>query len=402
MLLSTVSKIRRATEEMIYDTIDSGYQRLDYYLTKLCEDNPGSSKWFEKINQNGRFSRAMFIPGCFKSSMTTCKPVICLDTCHLKGIYNKSGVFLTASVRDGNHCNLLIALAIVPQENTSEWKWFLHNLNSCDLSISKATVFMSDRFKGILEAVAHEFPESLHRFCMFHICLSIKANCGGLTKAGRAKVMKVAASENKQQFEKNLNDLQQEYPRASRYLVAIPPGNWVQCCINDNGFATLGVKTANTAENNNHWMGVLMRASDPVTVFYMYICKLLRLFKKRRHAIFGKHDDEMVPMADRCVQYAIKWSGSYEATSVDGNENVKFLVRHVCHSEWTKGKTNMVTCGKWQDSWIPCHHAYATTKPLRIPTFYTYRAQKFCIMLGFAHPYLRTFVLMNLSNARQA
>jgi hypothetical protein len=71
-----------------------------------------------------------------------------LDGCHLKGIYNKSGLFLTASLKDGANSNLLVALAIVPKEDKENWSWFLRQLIACPLEIPEKFLFVSDRQKG--------------------------------------------------------------------------------------------------------------------------------------------------------------------------------------------------------------------------------------------------------------
>jgi hypothetical protein len=79
-----------------------------------------------------------------------CQQVISLDGCHLKGVYCKSGVFLTASVKDGSGRNLLVALAIVPVENEMQWTWFLHCIQESPLGVPTQVLFVSDRMKGKL------------------------------------------------------------------------------------------------------------------------------------------------------------------------------------------------------------------------------------------------------------
>jgi hypothetical protein len=99
------------------------------------------------VRANGSFQRCIFVPGCFANCADLCKKVLTLDGCHLKGIYNKSGVFLTASMKDGSNKNLLVALAIVPTENEEEWTWFLQHLKHSNLGIPARFFFVSDRSK---------------------------------------------------------------------------------------------------------------------------------------------------------------------------------------------------------------------------------------------------------------
>ncbi|KAF0711023.1 hypothetical protein AaE_012288 [Aphanomyces astaci] len=101
-----------------------------------------------------------------------------------------------------------------------------------------------------------------------------------------------------------MSALQRALPQAAKYLMEVRPGieRWVQYEINACGYGTFGIKTSNTAECNNAWMGVLMRSSDPVTVFFMYMCKLLRLFKKKRQSVARKDPASLVPSAGSVVE----------------------------------------------------------------------------------------------------
>ena len=78
--------------------------------------------------------------------MQACRPVICLDGCHLKTRYG--GVLLTAVGLDPNDCIYPIARAIVDIENIDTWRWFLSSLKQ-DLIITETDLWtiMSDKQK---------------------------------------------------------------------------------------------------------------------------------------------------------------------------------------------------------------------------------------------------------------
>jgi transposase-like protein len=61
-------------------------------------------------------------------------------------------------------------MGYVEVEDTKTWLWFLQTLKE-DLGIMNTTpwTIMSDRQKGLINAVAAEFPESQHRFCVRHL-----------------------------------------------------------------------------------------------------------------------------------------------------------------------------------------------------------------------------------------
>lgn len=66
---------------------------------------------------------------CFKAckdSFLSCRPIIGLDGCFLKGYYG--GQILTAIGRDPNDQILPIAYAVVEGETKDSWMWFLRLL----------------------------------------------------------------------------------------------------------------------------------------------------------------------------------------------------------------------------------------------------------------------------------
>jgi len=61
-----------------------------------------------------------------KDSFISCRPIIKVDGCFLKGKYE--GELLTVVGRDGNDQMLPLAYAVVDVENKESWTWFLELL----------------------------------------------------------------------------------------------------------------------------------------------------------------------------------------------------------------------------------------------------------------------------------
>ncbi|KAK8701903.1 hypothetical protein V6N13_020281 [Hibiscus sabdariffa] len=96
------------------------------------------------------------------------RPIICLDGCHLMGYHG--GHLLTVVGIDANDCIYPIAFAVVESECHLSWCWFVQLLREdLDLNNSYYISFMSDRQKGLKEALAEYFLYSEHRFFVRHL-----------------------------------------------------------------------------------------------------------------------------------------------------------------------------------------------------------------------------------------
>lgn len=86
---------------------------------------------------------------CKRAFATTCRPLIGLDGCFLKGIYG--GQLLAAVGKDGNNQMLPIAFAVVEAETRDSWAWFvellLEDLNSIQ---PNKWSFISDQQKVLI------------------------------------------------------------------------------------------------------------------------------------------------------------------------------------------------------------------------------------------------------------
>jgi len=86
------------------------------------------------------------LDACKRGFLAACRPLICLDGCHLKTKYG--GIMLTAVGIDPNDCIYPIAFAVVEVESLSSWKWFLQTLKD-DLGIENTYpwTIMTDKQK---------------------------------------------------------------------------------------------------------------------------------------------------------------------------------------------------------------------------------------------------------------
>ncbi|XP_050210118.1 uncharacterized protein LOC126660596 [Mercurialis annua] len=163
-----IQKARRA-RRMALDKLDGDedgqYEKIYDYRREVLRTNPGSTVEFKE--PRGKF-QGMYV--CFdamkRAFRNGLREIVCLDGCWLKGKYG--GQLLSATGIDPNDCMYPLAMAWVKVENIESWTWFMELLKA-DLHLGNSSVFMSDKQKGLINAVKELFPYSEYRFCWRHL-----------------------------------------------------------------------------------------------------------------------------------------------------------------------------------------------------------------------------------------
>ncbi|GJT46594.1 mutator type transposase [Tanacetum coccineum] len=161
------------------------YAQLRHYCFELKNSNPNTTIKIEvepPENIHGterKFKRVYVCLGPLKDGFKAGKrDLLRLDGCFLSGSY--PGWILTAVGVDLNNGIYPLAYAIVESENKDLWKWFLECVgDDLDLFRNSNFTFISDRQKGIIQAIAESFPSAEHRFCLKHIYDNIKLSWRG-------------------------------------------------------------------------------------------------------------------------------------------------------------------------------------------------------------------------------
>ncbi|XP_039143981.1 uncharacterized protein LOC120281133 [Dioscorea cayenensis subsp. rotundata] len=101
-----------------------------------------------------------------------------LDGTHLLGKYG--GILLGATAKDGNEGLFHLAFVIVDNETDNNWTWFISTLGDAIYGqddYHKIITFISDRSKGLVNAIAKVFPSAPHGYCLRHLQANfLKAN----------------------------------------------------------------------------------------------------------------------------------------------------------------------------------------------------------------------------------
>ena len=149
--------------------------KMPEYWEDLKWNNPGSTIVLECTpEEDGRCFKRVFI--CYGASATGfqyCRPVLGLDGTHLKSKYQ--GILLTATATDANESLFPLAYAVVSGENDDNWLWFNQLLRNVIMQHApsflnpQGLTFVSDRQKGLFEALGTSFPQSPNGYCFRHL-----------------------------------------------------------------------------------------------------------------------------------------------------------------------------------------------------------------------------------------
>ncbi|RYR75012.1 hypothetical protein Ahy_A02g009716 [Arachis hypogaea] len=125
-----IYKTLRVARESYVGNERAQYRKLRDYLTEIHKSNPGNTTLLETtptiLGSPPLFSKLYIcLDGCKRGFKASCRPLIGLDGCHLKGYY--WGQLLSATAQDANNHFYVIAYVVVDSETKQNWKWFLQS-----------------------------------------------------------------------------------------------------------------------------------------------------------------------------------------------------------------------------------------------------------------------------------
>ncbi|XP_022139701.1 uncharacterized protein LOC111010548 [Momordica charantia] len=141
----------------VFGDWEKSYEELSYCLNALVHYNVDTRVLWDLIPSNNPghliVGRVFWSFGPAIEGFKHCRPLIQIDGTHLYGKYK--GKLLIATTIDANGHIFPIAFAIVEEENTSSWSWFLCALRNL-VTDRDGICLISDRHGGILAAVKNK------------------------------------------------------------------------------------------------------------------------------------------------------------------------------------------------------------------------------------------------------
>ncbi|KAK8604215.1 hypothetical protein V6N13_099164 [Hibiscus sabdariffa] len=315
-----LSKCYRAKQfaiELIEGKHKSQYSRIYDYLSELRLTNPGTTTVCQLDERV--FQRMYICLQACKEGFKSCRPIICLDGCHLKGYHQ--GHLLVAVGIDANDCIYPIAFAVVDSENHSSWCWFLEILaEDLELTNSHYVSFMTDKQK---------------------LKFTGKALKDALWKDARATYLR--------EFEVALAEMKALSPKAHEWLVGKDPRNWSHFSCNSKCDMLLN----NLCESFNKFI-LDARDKPIITMLEIIRTKIMKWIAKKKVEA-DKWSTILCPKIQKKLDATIESSNRCWPTHAGGHKFQISCGPHTQHAVDLSEHT--CSCRKWQLIGIPCHHA---------------------------------------------
>ncbi|XP_062089370.1 uncharacterized protein LOC133795917 [Humulus lupulus] len=338
---------------LLEGSVSEQYAILEDYCKMILATNPGSTAIIKSNMVEGKriFERVYIcLKACKEGFRSGCRPLIGLDGCFLKG-YCK-GFLLAAVGIDATNSMYPIAYVVCEKENTNTWSWFLELLKE-DLDIDRPSQFamMSDRQKGLENAIASVFEGAEVRNCVRHLHSNFKKDHPGLLL--KQQLWAAAKATTIPEFQKRMRELRETSENAYNWLSLKTPSEWSRSHFSE--MVKCDMLLNNLCESFN---AAIVDARDkPIITLLEKIRYWLmsRFFNKREslkkwiHPV-GKRILQVVEKNKSIAKNCLTTRAATYQFQVDCPNNESFdvdLQKRTC------------SCRRFQLTGIPCGHALA-------------------------------------------
>lgn len=342
---------------LIHGNYEEGYAKVPELCKQVHKSNPNSIATFSRDDTYKSFtSCCIALKACLDGFVSGCRPLIGLDGCFLKGKYG--GVVLSVVALDGNNGMFPLAIFVCRKEDRQNWQKFLEILKPELDKHPGCLTIMSDRQKGLRDAVTTVFPECNQRFCFRHMYKNMKLSYRGLESLvwGAARAFK------KTQHDHFMAQLHEKEPGASAYLLREDQKVWARSHFDHD------TKSDHVTNNfSEAWNSYILKARDkPLLGLIAKVQTLqMKLIYDRKQKVKTWDENGLVP---RVYELIDRMRAKTHKYSVGGASDHTFQVSHEMGYTWVVDlHTKTCTCNQWQVSGIPCIHAICVIIPNRLP-----------------------------------
>ncbi|KAK9227179.1 hypothetical protein WN943_012228 [Citrus x changshan-huyou] len=359
----TLYRARAKARTEVFGDHSKGYQKLFEYaaaihkavLGVICKVLCDSVSIPDKVLFQRFF---VSFPAQRNAFLNGCRPFIGVDRCHLKGKYG--GVLLAAIGMDGNNGIVPLAICVCEIENTETWGWFMEHLYSY-LDDERHVTFVSDRQKGLINAISNTWPTAYHRACARHVYANFSKSFAGAQL--KQLFWKATKSYNKYDFDEAMAEIKAVKEAAFEWLEKELNGySWSMHTFDRN--CMVDRTDNNASECFNSWI-LAYRDRPCLTMLEEIRCRLMKRFTKRRHEAAtwkGQLTPKVVRELDKKRKLAQKMI-------VQTSGELNFQVMDAAYSPprrfVVKLESRTCDCGYWEIASLPCQHAMAAIRYAR-------------------------------------
>jgi hypothetical protein len=335
----------------LHGTFEEGYRLLPAYCEQVRKTNPGSIATVVATGQENCFQR-LFIS--YRASIygfiNACRPLLEFDKAHLKGKY--LGSLLCAAAVDADDTLFPLAIAIVDVESDENWMWFMSELRKL-LGVNTDNMprltILSERQRGIVEAVETHFPSAFHGFCLRYVSENFRDTFKNtkLVNIFWNAVYALTAVE----FESKIAEMVEVSQEVIPWFQQFPPQLWAVAYFEGvrYGHFTLGV-----TELLYNW--ALECHELPVVQMMEHIRHQLTIWFHERRDMGMRWTTILVPSAEKRILEAIADARCYQV--LRANE-VEFEIVSTERTNIVDIQSRVCSCRRWQLYGLPCAHAAA-------------------------------------------
>ena len=309
-----------ANARKIIDDDEASFDKLPGLFEALREQNEGTVT--DIAMEEGRLTMAFLCPGPCARAWSHCPKFIALDGAHGSSLYK--GVLLVATALDGAGQIFPIAVGFAQSETNDSWRFFVRNLaDTLNIRETPLTV-ISDRCKGIDNAVSDLLPRAAHSYCAFHM----SQNVAQYGQTAAKFFWRIAEASTEKEYNDAMATLGNISPEAQAYLQDIPKEQWVRAFF---PLPRYGHITSNIAESTNASF-LEIRRYPPTKLFIAAVQKINETFAKRRDEYANGNETDILNHIFSAIVKILKTEENYKReTSTKAYSMFKLLLESRHH-----------------------------------------------------------------------
>jgi MULE transposase domain/SWIM zinc finger len=334
----------------------ASFQLIEAWATQIIENDTTGTYIALETSSKGRFKALFVMLGSIRSRLKTLRPFYALDGTHTRSQYNLT--LLIAVGIDAEDHILPLAWALVPGEDETWWSWFCEHLAlAFESDLLPEYVIISDRDKGLLNAVESKLPGAYHAMCCQHIAENVHKKFG---REHKAPFWQIARAQSQSAFDTAVQALQRDSPQVEEYLSLIGYKNFAFACF---PLPRYGHDTSNIVESTNSaWREI--RELPPLQLIDGIYQWTLTTFYERQRVGLDSGNQKLSNAAYRSYKHRESIARGFQVLpSSDSNflvttsQGVDFIV--ILPAIFDGQQQGSCSCGKYQEYRAPCSHAIA-------------------------------------------